>query len=80
MGCMYNIKIQDQKYTSIIVSNQLIHEVKEKRKYSQPLNQHIFSKKHFEENPNENISQTAKNIIENNPLPFVKIKRKRNVL
>ena len=77
---MYNIKIQDQKYTSMIISNKLIHEVEEKRKYSQPLNQYIFSRKHFEVNSNENISQTAENIIENNPLPFVKIKRKRNVL
>ena len=80
MGCMYNIKIRDKKYSSIILSNQLNNEVKEKRKYSQPLNQHIYSRKHFEEIPQSNISQTAENIIENNPLPFVKIKRKRNVV
>ena len=80
MGCMYNIKIKDKKYTSIIISNQLNHEVNEKRKYSHPLNEHIYSKKHFEELPQTNFTQSVENIIENNPLPFVKIKRKRNIL
>ena len=80
MGCINNIKIQDKKYsTSVITSNQLISKKKENenRKYSQPLNEPIFSKRQFEDIPQAHITQTIDDLIENNPLPFVKIRRKK---
>ena len=76
MGCINNIKIKDKKYTSVITISPLIHDIKEKR-MSQPLNQHIYSKKIIEDNSQTVISQGKEDIIENNPLPFVKIKPKR---
>ena len=72
MGCIQGIKIHGR--TSVIISNQLNNEINEKRK-SQALTEHIYSKRH-----QINISQTINDLIENNPLPFVKIKRKSNHL
>ena len=78
MGCINNIKIQDKKFTSIVKSNQLLlNETNENRKYSQPLNEQIFSKRNFENIPHKHMSQNIDDLIENNPLPFVKIKRKK---
>ena len=78
MGCINNIRIKDKKFTSIITSNQLQNEANEKMKLSQPLNKQIFLNRHFEDIPQTHISQNIDDLIENNPLPFVKIKKKKN--
>ena len=80
MGCISNIKIKDKRCTCIITSNQIKKEVIEKRKYSHPLNEYILSKRDNEDISRTVISQSIDDIIENNPLPFVKIKRKKNHL
>ena len=82
MGCIQNVKIHDKKFTSVITSNQLNNDVNEKRK-AQPKTEHIYSNKrfsNFEDIPQTNIYQSSEDLIENNPLPFVKIKRKKNHL
>ena len=79
MGCINNLKIRDASITSVIVSNKLVKEEKEKRKYSQPLNQQKYSKNHFNETKQTILSQDVEDLIENNPLPFVKIKRKKHL-
>ena len=48
--------------------------------YSHPLNEYIFSKRDIEDISRTVISQSIDDLIENNPLPFVKIKRKKNHL
>ncbi len=80
MGCINNIKIRDTNITSVIVSKQLPKEIKEKRKYSNPLNQHINSKTQYNEKRQTIISKNIEELIENNPLPFVKIKQKKKHL
>ena len=80
MGCINNVKIKDKKCTYIVRSNQLKKEVIERRKYSHPINEHIFSKRDIEDISRTVISQSIDDLIENNPLPFVKIKRKNNHL
>ena len=80
MGCINNIKIKDKKCACIITSNQIKKGIIEKRKYSHPLNNHIFSKRDIEDNSRTVISQSIDDLIENNPLPFVKIKKKINHL
>ena len=80
MGCINNIKIRDTSITSVIVSNKLPKEAKEKRKYSQSLNHYNNSKNQNNETRQTNISQNIEEFIENNPLPFVKIIRKKNHL
>ena len=82
MGCIHNIKAHDKKYTSVITSNKFKNEVNEKRR-SQMTTEHIYSKKrilNFEDAPQTNIYQNLEDLIENNPLPFVKIKRNKNYL
>ena len=79
MGCINNIKINDKKFTSVIISNQITNEVNEKRR-SHPLTEHIYSKRKIEYIPKTHISQSLEDLIENNPLPFVKIKRNKHHL
>ena len=81
MGCIHNIKIHDKKFTSVITSNKMNNEVNERR--SQMTIEHIYSKKqilNFEDIPQTNIYQNLEDLIENNPLPFVKIKRNKKNL
>ena len=81
MGCIHNIKTHDKKFISVITSNKLKNEGNEKR--SQMTSEHIYSKKqilNFEDTPQTNIYQNLDDLIENNPLPFVKIKRNKHNL
>ena len=79
MGCIHNTKTPDKKFTSVIVSNQLVNENNGKRNYSQPFTEQIYSKKHYEDMHQTNSSYIEE-LIEKNPLPFVKIKLKNNHL
>ena len=76
MGCINNIKIGDKK--NIIKSNQMINKEKGKKVYHS-ISEKIYIKKSYEE-PVTSISQNVESMIENNPLPFVKIKIKKNHL
>ena len=81
MGCIHNVKIHDKKFTSVITSNKMNNEVNERK--SQMTIEHIYSKKqilNFEDTPQTNIYQNLEDLIENNPLPFVKIKRSKKNL
>ena len=71
MGCINNVKIRDKK--CIIKSNQMTNNEK-RNKLSLATCKQIYAKKLNEENHLTNISQNVESMIENNPLPFVKIK------
>ena len=77
MGCINNIRIGDKK--NIIKSKQIVNNEKSK-KLSHAISEKIYTKKLYEDNPLTNISQNIEDMIENNPLPFVKIKLKNNHL
>ncbi len=79
MGCMTTSKLKDKKCTYIIVSNNISNKTNDISKYSssQCRNEKIYSKRISEDYPLTNISQKDEDFIEN-PLPFVKIKRKKN--
>ena len=77
MGCINNIRIGDKK--NIIKSKQIVNNEKSK-KLSHAISEKIYTKKLSEDNPLTNISQNIEDMIENNPLPFVKIKLKNNHL
>ena len=71
MGCI------NKSYMTTIRANKLN---KEKRKFSEVTSIQIYSKKLYKDNfPQKNSSQNIDCLIENNPLPFVKIKRKKNL-
>ena len=73
MGCINNIKIGDKK--NIIKSNQIINNEKGNTVYH-AISEKIYIKKSYEE-PVTSVSQNVESMIENNPLPFVKIKIKK---
>ena len=77
MGCINNIRIGDKK--NIIKSKQINDNGKRKR-LSHAISEQIYMKKYYEDNPLTNISYNLESMIENNPLPFVKIKVKKNHL
>ena len=78
MGCIGSSKLKDRKYTYIIVSNNLNNKTNDISKYSsQCRNEIIYSKRISEDYPLTNISQNDEDLIEN-PLPFVRTKRKKN--
>ena len=76
MGCINNIRIRDKK--KIIKSNQMIKNEK-KQKPSRAMSDKLYIKKFFED-PVTTVSQNVESMIENNPLPFVKIKIKKHHL
>ena len=76
MGCINNIRIGDKK--KIIKSNQIINNETKKR-ISHEINEKTYIKKSFED-PVTSVSQNVDSMIENNPLPFVKIKIKKHHL
>ena len=76
MGCINNIRIGDKK--KIIKSNQMINNEKKKRE-SHAISEKIYLKKSYED-PVTSVSQNIDCMIENNPLPFVKIKIKKHHL
>ena len=75
MGCISNKRNIDKKY--IIKSSQMTNIVNRK-KSSLATCEQIYSKKLYEKNKFTNISQNVENMIENNPLPFVKIKMNKH--
>ena len=77
MGCINNIRIRDKK-NIIIKSNQMIKN-KEKKKLSHSTSEKLNIKKFFDD-PVTIVSQNVESMIENNPLPFVKIKIKKHHL
>ena len=76
MGCINNIRLGEKK--NIIKSNQMINNEKKKRA-SHAISEKIYIKKSYED-PVTSVSQNVDSMIENNPLPFVKIKIKKNHL
>ena len=78
MGCINNIKIKDSKFTTVITSNQLL---KNEKRISDATSDQIYSKKQNENSfPQTNISKNIDMLIANNPLPFVKIIRRKSHL
>ena len=77
MGCINNVGIKDKKY--IIKSNQITNNEKKKKPSLETCGK-IYSKKLYEEKHFTNTSPNVENMIENNPLPFVKIKMKKHHL
>ena len=71
MGCINNVKIRNKN--CIIKPNQMTNNEK-RNKLSLATCEHISSKKINEEKNLTDISQNLKSMIDNNPLPFVKIK------
>ncbi len=76
MGCINCINIKDGKYTTIVATNQLNYETNESRKDYKRSIENIYKKRLFEEKKQTIVTQNIEDFIENNPLPFVKIKRK----
>ena len=76
MGCINYINIKDGKYTTIVATNQLNNETNESRKDYKCSIENIYKKRLFEEKKQTIVTQNIEDFIENNPLPFVKIKRK----
>ncbi len=77
MGCINNVKIRDKKY--IIKSNPMTN-YETRKKLSLVTCEQIYAKKVYDENHLTNFSQNVESMIENNPLPFVKIKIKKHHL
>ena len=77
MGCINNKNIIEKK--CIIKSKQMADNEKRKR-LSHVISEHIYTKKLYEDNHLTNTSPNIENMIENNPLPFVKIIKKKNHL
>ncbi len=75
MGCINCINTKDKKYTTIVYNNQLMLETNEKNQSRNSLND-LYGKRLFEEKKQSIVTQNIEDLIENNPLPFVKIKRK----
>ena len=78
MGCINCISTKDGKYTTVVITNNLTLETNEKRKLSKLSIDNLDKKKLFEEKKHSVVTQNIEELIENNPLPFVKIKRKSN--
>ena len=75
MGCINNKRNIEKRY--IIKANQMIN-IENRKKSSLATCEQIYSKKINEKNNLTNLFQSEKNMIENNPLPFVKIKMKKH--
>ena len=76
MGCIDSSMLKDKNMTDIIVSNKSIEEIEEKKDYFKTKNIHLYSTKKNLYFPKINTPQDIEELIDNNPLPFVKIKRK----
>ena len=76
MGCINCISTQDGKYTTAVITSNLTLETNEKRKFSKLSHDNLDKKKLFEEKKQSVVTQNIEELIENNPLPFVKIRRK----
>ena len=76
MGCINNIKIRDKKYPSVIVSNRMLKDLNNSRN-TEYQSEKIYSKKKLSQF--SNLSQKDEDFMDNNPLPFVKIKRKQKL-
>ena len=76
MGCINNIRIGDKKH--IIKSNKM-NNIEKMKRASHAISEKIYIKKSYED-PVTSVSQNIDNMIENNPLPFVKIKIKKHHL
>ena len=77
MGCINNKSIRNQQ--CIIKSKEIVDNEKRKRS-SHIISENISTKKLYEDNHLTYISPNIESMIENNPLPFVKIKVKKNHL
>ena len=76
MGCINCISTKDGKYTTAVITSNLTLETNEKRKFSKLFHDNLDKKKLFEEKKQSVVTQNIEELIENNPLPFVKIRRK----
>ena len=75
MGCINNKRNIEKRY--IIKPNQMTN-IENRKKSSLATSEQVYSKKLYEENNMTNLLQNVESMIENNPLPFVKIKMKKH--
>ena len=77
MGCLAGIKQKSHIY--VISSNKMIPKIEEKNNIDEENIIQIYKQKNNEElNKQTSISQNVQSLIDNNPLPFVKIIKKKN--
>jgi len=78
MGCINNCKIKYKKCTNIIVTNKRAKESNENENIQicQQTNEQIYTFKKIESFSEDNLFQDPDELVNNNPLPFVKIKKK----
>ena len=75
MGCIGNKRNIDKKY--IIKPNQMTN-IENRKKSSLATCEQVYSKKSCGKSDLTDISRNVEIMIENNPLPFVKIKMKKH--
>ena len=74
MGCLCNNNHKTQ--INVITSNKMLPTLKEKVYSVNGEQVQIYKKNNDDFNRQTSISQNVQNIIDNNPIPFVKIKKK----
>ena len=76
MGCINRMNPKTQ--INVITSNNMIQDMNKEKILKKEEQIQIYHNKNSEEvNRQTNISQKIESIIDNNPLPFVKIKKKK---
>jgi hypothetical protein len=77
MGCLAGIKQKSHIYATS--SNKMIPKIEEKNNVDKENIIQIYKRKNIEEvNKQTSISQNVQSLIDNNPIPFVKIIKKKN--
>ena len=77
MGCLVGIKQKSHIY--VTSSNKMIPKIEEKNNVDKENIIQIYKRKNIEEvNKQTSISQNVQSLIDNNPIPFVKIIKKKN--
>ena len=77
MGCLAGIKQKPHIY--VTSSNKMIPKIEEKNNLDKENIIQIYKRKNIEEvNKQTSISQNVQSLIANNPIPFVKIIKKKN--
>ena len=77
MGCIPGIN--QKSIVNVITSNKTNPKLNEKKDLNEENNIHIYKEKKNEDFIRQtSISKKVQYLIDNNPLPFVKIKRKKN--
>ena len=77
MGCLAGIKQKSHIY--VTSSNKKIPKIEEKNNVDKENIIQVYKRKNIEEvNKQTSISQNVQSLIDNNPIPFVKIIKKKN--